>query len=295
MKTIIKLPVFTSFNVLGREFPSKDSIAMILIDLKNSENIQNFCFNHHMAHETLDGKFNPEKYLSRRSELYPKIIPILELRLKRLPIYQKMCEMVGISFPVLWQSMCVVMWFNFMVGNYRGDGKQKRSMELAKFRRIVNSGITDSNFRVSKMEYDPILEKYPEYKEALEYFWDFDDRATALADVDREMEQLFRDLLNIEVKMSSISKLIKKGYRPFLCPNPKCRKPIMLSPTDSRKHCRANECERYYNTNSKRKNNPKKAWIEDPNQTGLCLGTCGSVRRKLNSDRTCKTCYPEKF
>jgi hypothetical protein len=262
MKIITKLPVFTSFNVLGREFPSEDSMVMILIDLKNSENTKRFCLNHHISHNTLDCKFNPDKYLSRLDELCPEIIPILELRLKRFPIYQKMCEILGISFPVLWQSMCIVMWFDF---------------------------------RVPKMEHDPMLEKYPEYKNALDFACNFDDVISTLAETNSEIEQLLQSLLDIEVEVLSISKLTKKGYRPILCPNPKCRKSIMLSPTDSRRHCGANECERYYNTNSKRKNNPKKGWVEDPSQTGLCAGTCGSVRRKLNSDRICKQCCPKKF
>jgi hypothetical protein len=294
MKTIIKLPVFTSFNVLGREFPSEDSMAMILIDLKNPENIKKFCFNHHIAHKTLDCTFNPDKYLSRLDELCQEIIPIIELRLKRFPIYQKMCEISGISFPVFWQSMCVVMWFDFMVGNCRGIGKQKLSNAFSKFRRIVNTGVPNK-FRVPKMEHDPMLEKYHEYKNALDFVCNFDDVISTLAETNSEIEQLLQSLLDIEVEVLSISKLTKKGYRPILCPNPKCRKSIMLSPTDSRRHCGANECERYYNTNSKRKNNPKKGWVEDPSQTGLCAGTCGSVRRKLNSDRICKQCYPEKF
>ncbi|WP_373546046.1 hypothetical protein [Chamaesiphon sp.] len=290
----ILAPVFTRFTTLGKDFPSKDSFLIICVDLRTLENIRNFCINNDKAYETLDSKFNPDKYLSRFDDLCPEIIPTLELRVRRLSIYQKICEMENISFPVLWQSMCIVMWFDFMVGNYRGIGKQKLSTNFSKFRRIVNAG-SPNKFRVPKMEHDPMLEKYPEYKNALDFACNFDNVISTLAETNYEIEQLLRSLLDIEVEALSISKLIKKGYRPFVCPNPKCRKPMMLSPTDSRKHCVANECERYYNTNSKRKNNLKKGWIEDPNQTGLCAGTCGSVRRKLNSDRTCQKCYPEKF
>jgi hypothetical protein len=191
--------------------------------------------------------------------------------------------------------MCVLMWFDFMVGNYRGGCKQKRSIEFAKFRRVINGKDRDSNFRVSKMEHDPLLEKYPEYKKALDYVCNYDDVVSTLAETNHEMEKLLRVLLDVEVKNFSILKLKKKGYRPLLCPNPKCRKSIMLSPADSRTHCGSNECRRYYDANSKRKNNPKKGWVKDINQIGVCAGTCGSDRRNLNSDRICKKCYPEKF
>lgn len=295
MERIIWLPQFTSFNAIGREFPSKDSIIMILGELKSSQNMYNFCVNNDRAYETLDSKFNPEKYLSIRDELCPEIIPILELYLKRFSIDQKVCEMLGISFPVIWHSICVLWWFNFMVGNYRGDGKQKWSMKLSKMRRTVNNDVSGNTFRVCELEYDPMLEKYPEYKEALQYFFDLNDKANTLSETNDEMQYLFRQSLDIEVKISKILKLRKKGYCPFLCPNPKCRKAMMLSPIDSRTHCGSEECERYYNANSKRKNNLKKDWVQDPSQKGLCTGTCGSKRRYLNRDRICYECYPEKF
>ena len=161
----ILAPVFTRFTTLGKDFPSKDSFLMICVDLRTLENIRIFCINNDKAYETLDSKFNPDKYLSIFDDLCPEIIPTLELRVRRLSIYQKICEIENISLPVLWQSMCIVMWFDFMVGNYRGIGKQKLSTTFSKFRRIVNAGVPNK-FRVPKMEHDPMLEKYPEYKNA---------------------------------------------------------------------------------------------------------------------------------
>jgi hypothetical protein len=278
-------------DIYGRLIPSDETLWDLLYDLKTAENRLHFSAYSNEALGAIQHRYNFHKDVFYDLRKYPswQLIELYELNAELECIWAKQAAIVGLDIYSFLQSKAVDTWFVTVLGNFTNYNLTAivRSQPAAKASTLSH------------------LQKYLEYREARDIIELFvklvddnilinpgmktlEDDAQKLCS--RMAKTLNEDILeankNNEFKsretfaytcpFCGVYKLIKKSIKPKSCGSPQCEKD----------YWKAQKPPRYKRTD----------WVLDPDvRPRSCLGTCGSHRRGLNSERYCESCWTERL
>lgn len=309
---------FALLNVYGRSIPSEESITTIL-DSLNDKDEEIFCAINNKFMYDLGAIFNPDNHPYNGKD--PETIKIFKLYMESRQNYQSQCEILRVNFPILWQSFAVIKWYQFMLGKYKSGDIQKLIGDLSRLRRTRMGKISRDSFKIHIVKDYPILEKYPEYRDALFIVDYFHYLVKITLEINCDLNNLRTSELDILRKMAEVVKHRKITYGIFSCYF--CGNLITFTPEGTRKSdgsiittkrirkcCGSEECENKYSAGTTEKNrsqphaiNEKKKrssekvttqWIKVDNAARWCVGVC-SKRRLVDKHRICEQCHGRGF
>ncbi len=276
-------------DIDGEIIPCADSIRIIWNELKDDNAREIFISVNNENVEIFDFFYNPKCYIQITND--PKMKSILESRMKLMQIFKRQAEIldIEISFSMIWRSQAVIEWFDHMRGNTRGADIQRLRKRFSKLHKIKRGKSSPNGFKMSRVEDNPRLTKYPEYVVARNILDRFSFLAALTAQTNTEMNELRISMINIAKQLCSF---VERKDRQYLFECDFCKEQIIVSQGKALAHCQSPECKKAYFTKQKQIHNPRKGWVEDPTvKPKACVGDCGSHRKGLNSDRICRKCY----
>jgi hypothetical protein len=319
----------TFVNIFGVCVPSTKSMEMILNewDDENARKIimlnNRFLTDHHAT-------FDPERFISTCNNLKTK--KVLQIYLDQYSNCKKQCEKVGLSFVLVWRSLVIMRWFDFILGNSRGSGSKEIGDELS---RIIKARTNENPYSSPSnlwLKDRPLLDKYPEYTEAKLHFITFLTITNLVSDTDSEMEELKIADFRIAKRLTNFANHTRTDYHSFICPICKedvnilysgkdfepcgspdchfCNTLIILPRGRELARCESDYCRKKYSAgttrnsrsqphavNEKKKRSSEKVttqWIKVDNTARWCVGVC-SKRRLVDKHRICEQCHDGGF
>jgi hypothetical protein len=278
-------------DIYGRLIPSDETLWDVLYDLKTAENRLHFSAYSNEAIGAIQHRYNFHKDVFYDLRKYPswQLIELYELNAELECIWAKQATIVGLDIELLLQSKAVDTWFVTVLGNFTNYNMTAiiRSQSAAK-------ALTLSH-----------LQKYPEYRKArdsIEMFVRFVDENIL---INPEIKNLEGDAQKLYSRMAkTLDKDILEankndGFRSrdnfaYVCPF--CGVYKLTKKSIKPKSCGSPQCEKDYWKAQKSRRYKRTDWVFDPDvRPRSCLGTCGSHRRELNSERYCRSCWTERL
>jgi hypothetical protein len=318
---------FAQADIFGEYLPSKSSIEAVLSKLgnpnltKGQKRIaeQDFCILSYEITKLLDKQINADIFLSRG-----KTGEDLEAYFQFVSTMEQQAEMTDTSFGSLMQSIFVMNWHQFIVGNPSGGNLQKIQQQTSSMLLIANGEKKPWNFpRVTIRDDYSRLEEYPDYKSANDYFKSFnnklDDELDNILRGESEKERGSKIGNSIIDSFAAINSLAaigdKKGNKsvPFFCPFCQTHSVLERVRKGTRSHCENLECKRAYSAaktkdnrespSSQKNKKPsakqkiaerklvstKPIWEEADDTRRYCIGC--RKRRLVDEERSCEECY----
>lgn len=240
IEEITKSDIVLVVNIFKRSIPSDKTMETILDRWDDKENknkiieLNNRFLEDHLA------TFAPDKFIDTCNN--PKTKKVLQIYLDLYHNYIRQCEKASLSFVLVWQSIVIMIWFEFMLGNSRGSGSKEIGDELSKIikaRTNENPHSSPSNLCLKDR---PNLDKYPEYTEAKLLFNAFLTITTLISDTDPEMEKLKIANSRVAKRLTNFANHTRTDYHSFICPI--CQKDfnILYSEKDF-KPCGSPDCD----------------------------------------------------
>ncbi len=290
---------FSVALVCGTQIPSKDSfIAQLSLIQPDEKQIKIFCGENNKLASAIHRNSNPDNSLLICD---PSEIEELKLHSRLVETRKELTEILGnFDFDSVMISEAITTWHETLRVNHIGNNRQK----LIKAARTITSKVKTGKVSLSsvkfppKRDYSDLLKYDPNNTAEAFLFREYDDASNYVRRFRRAVDNLSvknTRVKNLSFEQADILKqilIIAEKYPStylYCCPFCKKYEVIEKKPTRVPKSCKP--CENKYSPNNRRENHPKKNWKHDPNVRGLCDGSCGSIRRHLNSNRTCRKCY----
>jgi DNA-directed RNA polymerase subunit M/transcription elongation factor TFIIS len=210
-----ELGIMLSVNIFGIRTPSTESTEAILNEWDN-ENIRKIIILNNRFLIDHSATFNPENFIDTCSNSKTK--KVLQIYLDLYHNHRRQCEKVGLSFVLVWRSLVIMRWFDFMLGNSRGSGSKEIGDELSK---IINARTNENPYSSPSnlwLKDRPHLDKYPEYTEAKLHFITFLTITNLVSDTDPEMEELKIADFRIAKRLTNFANHTRTDYHSFICP-----------------------------------------------------------------------------
>ncbi len=212
---IKNLEIFLCVNIFGTCVPSTKSMEMIS-NKWSGENIRKIMMLNNRFLIDHAATFDPEKFIHTCND--PNAKKILQIYLDKYHNYKKQCDKAGLSFVLVWRSIVIMRWFNFMLGNSRGSGAKEVGDELS---RIIEARTNQKPYSSPSnlwLKDRPLLDKYPEYTEAKLHYIAFMTITNIISDTDPEMEELKIASFRIAKRLTNFANHTKTDYHSFICP-----------------------------------------------------------------------------
>jgi hypothetical protein len=284
------IEIFERIEVYGKQTPSDATILIILFELKKTENkndmtnansaisqkFSNFLDTSNLAVKHTRALFNND---------YIEFTASANMGLDYKNNYQSQCELIGVSFPLLWQSFATISWFASVMNYLEIPNQSDMSKDMIKHANTfkkTGAYVRDSRYTDDKNN----LIRFKEYREAISFIYEFISGTSELSKNNQQMKELLIQRDNILREIAKVD---------VLTPYRICRFCMSVfnvrTSSDKWKSCGSPDCKKAYIRANRQKNHPKRQWVHDPTALKPCVGECGSNRKKLNSERICFCCY----
>jgi hypothetical protein len=207
--------IMLSVNIFGIRVPSTESTETILNEW-DDENIRKIIMLNNRFLIDHSATFDPENSIDTCSDSKAK--KVLQIYLDLYHNHRRQCEKVGLSFVLVWRSLVIMRWFDFMLGNSRGSGSKEIGDELSK---IINERTNENPYSSPSnlwLKDRPLLDKYPEYTEAKLHFITFLTITNLISDTDPKMEELKIADFRIAKRLANFANHTRTDYHSFICP-----------------------------------------------------------------------------
>ncbi len=290
---------FTSkrLYLFNREIPSDLSMNLVLNELKDEDRdifiLHSDEFISNIYGWLAPTQYNPSDFTDDKER------SALELQLAIVKVYQIQCARLQIDFRHFWQSRAVISWFHYMLANSRSFHVQRLRREFSHIIDLEIEGQTSDRSKIVTMKEYPMLEKYPEYQDALTIFNGICDAINISARIDPLMSYLDSLQLELHTCQADVLEGSDTTSRIFICPY--CNSLEILKPgIKERKHC--GECKNAYDAHRQKewrlsqKPNTQAIWLKAfEGKSKNCKGSeCqeeGGRLRQVNDEHLCRECF----